>query len=186
MNASLLKKRVDDILADPTKHEWTVQGFGFIRCYLDRDRVQRLNIWDPTQATDEVSTIHDHPWDFGSRIIYGTLHNQRFVSQPSGELYNFSLLKPGEGGHLIGTPGKMRLNAQPLETYNAGDTYSQTRKELHESTPEPGCVTVITRQFHEQDIATVCWRAGEWVSAEPRPATLGEIAYFVSLVERTR
>ena len=182
----ITETKVRDVLAHPFDHQWTLQGFGMLRTYLDDEHVERLNIWDPDTAVDEVSTIHDHPWDFDSTIVRGELHNQRFVITDEhdvyGAAYQASRLVPGPGGGLIaGTTTTVTLGRLAIECYRPGETYHMDAPELHESLPSRGCVTVNRRTFLERDEATVCWPAdGAWVSAEPRPATRDEVTRFIT------
>lgn len=179
------ESQINDILSYPLDREWSIQGFGMLRTYLDDERVERLHIWDTGQAVEDVSTIHDHPWDFTSRIVRGEIRNQRFVihAPTSGHPEFISArIRCGEGGGLVTEPAKVTICSEAVERYEAGGTYSMLAPELHESFPTRGAVTVISRSFHaERDIATVCWRTGDWVSAEPRTATRLEVEHFVSL-----
>jgi hypothetical protein len=176
---------VNEILAHPFDREWTIQGFGMLRTYLDDAEVHRLHIWDVDAAVPEVSVIHDHPWDFDSQIYRGFVTNQRYELGRGGERVRVGRIKTGEGGGLIG--GKIergRLHHIEPEYLGPGDSYHMDAPELHESIPSRGAVTVISRRFHtarDDQFATVCWRSGDWVSAEPRPATLAEVAHFVGL-----
>lgn len=178
--------RVREILRHPFDHDgWTLQGFGMMRLYLDDEQVERLHIWDVGEAFPNVSTIHDHPWDFDSRIVAGQMLNQRYVIGDPGtgqfDLHS-SKLRTGEGGHLIGEPFRVGCERRLVERYVGGDEYHQDAPEFHESIPEAGTVTVINRKFHtERDVAQVCWFAGGWGSAEPRPATEDEIEHFTHL-----
>lgn len=179
---------IDAILADPFDREWSIQGFGMLRTYLDIYEVHRLHIWDVDAAVPDVSVIHDHPWDFDSRIYRGAVTNQRYLLDAvGGEIVQTSRIKTGEGGGLIGTPAReAMLGAFAPEVYGPGDCYHMDAPELHESIPTRGAVTVISRKFHtnrEDQFATVCWRTGDWVSAEPRPATRAEIEHFVALAK---
>lgn len=185
---TITDSKICEIVKHPFDHDgWTVQGLGMIRLYLDDEHRQRLHIWDPGSATPEVSTVHDHPWDFRSRLIVGRLDNQRYVVDGSSGLFStedffMSKLVCGVGGGLIGEPRKVTVAATPLERYYPGDAYTQEAVEFHESFPSAGAVTVIERSFREdRDIATVCWRTGDWVSAEPRPATREEITHFTNM-----
>lgn len=60
---------------------------------------------------------------------------------------------------------------------------TRTAPEIHESLPSRGCVTVVRWTFsRERDIATSLYKDTlQWVSAEPRPATLDEIYHFTNL-----
>jgi hypothetical protein len=156
-----------------------------IRLYLDAEHRERLHIWDPNTAVGEVSPIHDHPWDFDSRIVVGTLLNQRYIIGESGtgqfDLFS-SKLRCGVGAHTVGETFRVGTARAPVELYTGGDRYHQDAPEFHESIPSPGTVTIIDRTFHEdRDVAQVCWFAGDWVSAEPRPATRAEIDHFTQL-----
>lgn len=179
--------RVRDILAHPFDREWSIQGFGMLRTYLDDEHAGRLHIWDVSEAVEDVSTIHDHPWDFTSRIVRGRIRNQRYALHETGESdtgkpFTSAKIRCGEGGGLVSDPRPVQICSLGVEVYGPGDTYSMLAPELHESFPDCGAVTVIERSFHaDRDIATVCWRTGDWVSAEPRPATRAEVEHFISL-----
>lgn len=174
------------ILKDPFAggRIWTMQGFGMLRTYLDPDEVERLHIWDTGKANAEVSTVHNHAWDFESLIYSGRLANQRYIRDSNGREWRSADIRPGECGGLISNPEMVRLSESPREFYQPGSTYRQEATELHESLPTPGTVTVIKRTFHNDrtlDVATVAWKAGGWVTAEPRRASEREIMDFVLL-----
>lgn len=178
------ESQVRDVLDHPFEHAWTIQGLGMLRTYLDPWEVERLHIWDTGTAVEDVSTIHDHPWDFRSRIVAGEIRNQRFVIDGSELAAEFltAKIRCGAGGGLISDPVPVRICSEGVERYGPGDQYSQRAPELHESFPSRGAVTVISREFRtDRDVATVCWRTGEWVSAEPRPATRAEVEHFIGL-----
>lgn len=180
----IAESKIDEILNSPFDYEWSIQGFGMLRTYLDTEHVQRLHIWDPQEAVIDVSTIHDHPWDFKSLVVRGTLQNQRYNVTPADDgNYESMQIVCGIGGHTIGNSVPTHVVGTPIETYVSGDTYNMEAPEFHESLPSRGAVTVIERKFHvERDIATVCY-TGEWVSAEPRLATKDEITHFINLVK---
>lgn len=157
-----------------------------LRTYLDANRVYRLQVWDTRYRVENVSLIHDHPWNFKSTIIAGKLFNTRYQLRPyhhgkpydEAALYHEKVIVAGEGGGVEGKSELVLLNKQPVETYLEGDSYSQQWFEIHESTFVDGTVTVIERQWpkEDRDRALVYYPVGEaWVSAEPRPATPEEI-----------
>lgn len=175
---------VMEILHNPLDHQWTLQGFGMLRLYLDDEEVRRLHIWDPDMANADVSTIHNHPWDFTSEIMIGALANQRYLITNGPPTHMLGEIRTGEGGgRLDDDPAFVTLESQRMEIYRPGDSYSQTADEIHESFPGSGTTTVITRKFTKpRDHARVCWPVGTpWVTAEPRPATEAEIRHFVRL-----
>jgi hypothetical protein len=180
---SATESQVLEILRNPFDRKWTIQGFGMLRTYLDEHEVERLHIWDTETAVPDVSVIHNHPWDFESRIVIGSLINRRYmlISGGGGE-YEAADLRTGEGGGLVAEPYIVDILAREPEQLHAGETYSQLATEYHESEPSRGTVTVIKREFSRpRDFATVCWKTPEWVSAEPRPATRAEVDHFVGL-----
>jgi hypothetical protein len=101
-----------------------------------------------------------------------------------GAVVNVARIKTGEGGGIFERrPLGLLAPAEP-ELIGPGEQYHMDAPELHESIPSRGCVSVISRKFYttrEDQFATVCWREGDWISAEPRPATRAEIEHFVSL-----
>lgn len=177
----IIKQLVQKILENPSGHKWTLQGLGMLRLYLSKEI--RLHIWDSRYKVQNVSTIHDHPWEFDSLIVAGHLENVRFVEDEQGDPFAFSTLKCGAGNCERSPAQSIRLKKGPAETYIEGDSYTQKREEIHDSIPEDGTVTIITRRFTsaDEDHARVFWPSGEWVSAEPREATLMEIFEITSL-----
>lgn len=203
--APLLVRRV---LENP-KLEWSYQGFGMLRHYLSK--AVRLHIWDPTRAVPHVSVIHDHPWDFESLVVCGSIENTlywrilsaeecrdpenwegrslksglasaaSFANGPASHL--LEKIVCGPSGHALGCALPVRLTKYSSVRYRAGESYAEQREWLHESRPEPGTVTIVTRKFYQDtEHARVCYPLGtEWVSAEPRPATEEEVAHFTAL-----
>jgi hypothetical protein len=178
---------VRNLLDHPYHKEWSIQGFGMLRTYLDDDHIKRLHIWDPDSAVADVSTIHDHPWDFTSEIISGGMGNVLYLPDEYDGSPCFSAkIRCGVGGGLVEEPRQLKLWRKSSIYYPAGHGYSMHAEQLHESFPTPGCVSVINRTFRPDntEFATVCWRTGDWVSAEPRPATDAEITRFVALARK--
>lgn len=176
---SIKAELVLKILERATSYPWTVQGLGMLRLYLGK--AGRIHIWTPGLMVPNVSVIHNHFWDLKSEIISGTMINKRYnVSFPDRDppTHHMQSIVTGEGGGLVHDPESVILTESPAEQYKAGDVYTQSSKELHESRPSPFTVTVMERPMGEQgkETASVCWPIGtSWVSAEPRPATIHEI-----------
>lgn len=186
MNAEAFRATVKTVLLYPRNFRWTVQGFGFLRTYLPfgpNAKRFRLNVWDNALALPNVSTIHDHPWDFKSWIINGHFINQRFVEDHySGDDYEFMRIKCGEVGGSLGTgPALIRLRGLPIEIYRTGDTYGQLADEIHRSMFASGTVTLNDR-VGDTEQPRVFWPAGQsWVDAKPREATDMEVAKSTAL-----
>ena len=175
LNHTLTTALVRKVLENAEHFEWTLQGFGMLRTYLS-DEI-RLHVWDSRYATENVSLLHDHPWDFASLIVAGELRQHRYVVAAEGETFQFSTIQCGPGGCMKAEPQPVVLRRLPEEHYTAGAVYLQRAAEIHESRPADGTVTLISRAFKKDtEHARVFWREGEhWVSAEPRPATADEV-----------
>jgi hypothetical protein len=130
--------------------DWTIQGFGMMRCYIPGpvyDKQFRLNIWDHTLAVPNVSTIHDHPWHFKSWIINGEFTNVRFKEDHfHGAPFEYKIIKTGVDATLQETT-RLRMNLLPRdpEHYSSGDTYHQRADEIHRSISARGTVTLNER-----------------------------------------
>ena len=174
-----LQASIRAILEHPTEFAWTVQGFGFMRCYLTPDKRWRLNVWDSELATN-ASLIHDHPWNFTSYIIAGALYNFRYTeNEAEGDWYTWGLLLPGIGGGLTSAPqGVKALWQGKREEWLPGDVYTQKHREIHHTEFGDGTVTLNDRirPHGGKDIARIFWPAGEqWQDAMPRDATAVEV-----------
>lgn len=174
-----LKAAIGQILRKAHNCEWSLQGFGMLRLYLTKET--RLHIWSESHVVPGVSEIHDHPWDFTSKIVAGRLHNCRYVEGAEGDTYMAQTILCGPNGCAMGDVRQVKLWQKPTEVYDEGDKYEQRANEIHRSAPEDGTVTIVTRRFlPDPDHANVFWRPNEeWVSAEPRPATPEEVAAIV-------
>jgi hypothetical protein len=176
----LTKLLVKAILRSPFDLKWSVQGLGMLRTYLS-DEV-RLHIWDRSLRVPNVSPIHDHPWHLDSYIVAGCLKQYRFVlvgAQEAGnEILMMSKIKCGEQAHTKTEPVQVYADRMPIEVYVPGESYRQTKDEIHETQADDGTVTLVTRTFTEdRETARVFWRGnGGWVDAAPRPATSEEIS----------
>jgi len=179
------KLLVKHALKHPENFKWQVQGLGMLRTYLRDD--WRLHIWDKSVRTPEVSPLHEHPWDLHSTIVAGTLYNTRYINtdpndqftwdvESKRKVYNGAVIKCGEGACTLTDVKPFSLYEMPRETYFEGDTYTQTKDEIHKSDAEDGTVTLVYRTFYpEREKARVYWETGQFVSAEPRRATEEEV-----------
>lgn len=176
---ALVRGLIAETLAHRRLADCTVQGFGMLRTYLDADKVWRLNVWHASIAVPNVSTIHDHPWDFQSLVVAGTFRNLRYYPArhpEDGVPHSHMRIKTGEGGGPAGDPMTTRLVAGPTEIYRAGTVYRQRAEEIHESGYADGTVTLNERRRRpDGEHANVFWREGHWVDAEPRQATWDEV-----------
>ena len=73
---------VRNILEHANDYSLSMQDIGLLGLRLDEQRQYRLHVWSPDLAIGPP-VIHDHPYDFVSKIIVGELTNIRFVEDPS-------------------------------------------------------------------------------------------------------
>lgn len=184
-----MMRRAEDAIREWRSHVWTIQGFGMLRTYLDANKEWRLNIWTDRFRVPFVSDIHDHPWDFTSWVMCGLLLNRRFQIMEEGPLgfgnaapYHMVNIATGEGGGPVEAEKMVYLMQLSEEHYfPGGGGYSQLAREIHQSIPERGTVTLNRRgKPSAAHTARVFWKMGEWVSAEPRLATKDEVAAAIS------
>lgn len=188
---------VRSVLENWANHRWSLQGFGMLRAYLS-DRKLRLHVWDSRFAVPDVTTVHDHPWNFESLVVAGRITNTRYRTYPcfaaQVDIERKMLRSPfvkariacGAGGVNDVATMKARgervwLTPTEPETYEAGDSYRQEAHEVHHTSYEDGTVTLVSREFlPDTEHANVYFRADEsWVSAEPRDATLLDVSMIV-------
>lgn len=180
------------VLENANYREWTVQGFGFLRTYVGprgQPKEYRLNLWDKDFTVPNVSTIHDHPWDFSSMIVAGQFANQRYQvtdirsgPRPTfGPTHEFSTITTGIQSNLVKSPAQYaKLMPHEREDYKIGDTYWQMADEVHETKFLDGSITINKRRG-DTEHARVFWPFGtEWVDAKPRAATEREVTEAVT------
>lgn len=163
---------------------WSLQGLGMLRKYLTADKRFRLHVWDSRYRTPDVSMMHTHPWDFESVVVAGGVNNHRYIRSAYGRIPVMEMdIICGEGGGPCPADARqVSLEGLPTESFSEGQTYTQKAEEIHVSFPTDGAVTIIDRRFHEDtETAKVFYEVdGEWVSAEPRPATTLEVMHILS------
>lgn len=182
MSYNFLRAAVKKILQHPNDFDWSVQGLGMMRLYLDKPSI-RLHIWDSSLKIAGVSALHNHPWDFHSVVIAGVMRNRRYDkllrSCTGYEEFNEVQIKCGENACTRGETTKVWLCESPEEKYHAGSDYYQKFSEIHLSSPEDGTVTLVSRvvpKDNSPDYALVFWRGnGPWVDAKPREAEYEEV-----------
>ena len=172
---AIVKSLVRAILKSPYDLEWSLQGLGMLRTYLDDER--RLHIWDDRYQVHNVSQMHTHPWNFRSVVIAGEVTNYKFIEDKiDGVPYKRQSIFCGVGGGLEGFADVVYLSQIHPEVRRERESYEELAHEIHISKPLRGTVTVIRREYLEDsDHAYVFWKDGDWVSAEPRSATKDEI-----------
>ena len=172
MDDALSKALVFSILRHAQDFPWRMHDVGLLGLRLDDERKYRLHVWDPSYSAGEPP-IHDHPYDFTSKVIVGEISNTRYEEDPAGEEYR-RLRYPPDAEHLRRSD-TVRLSATAA-TFTEGARYRQLAHELHASLQLPGTVTVIRCSWVDVSDLTVCLRdEGSWVSGRARDATPDEI-----------
>lgn len=184
------ESQIETILNNPLDYDgWTIQGLGMVRLDLDPPHnTERLHIWTPDAVlNDGVVSAHDHPWRIKeSRIVLGVMRNMRFkIDEEHGVPSRIAKVVCGIGSHLEG-PVKLTglANDGPQEVYTPGDTYSLSEYDLHESRPDPGTVTVMSRtSLDEPKEVSIVWQGkGNWrQEGFTRHATSQEVVAAVSI-----
>lgn len=165
------------ILKNAFAFEWSLQGLGMLRLNLGDET--RLHIWDLRHMFAGASPVHDHlQWALHSTVLSGHMGNVRYIPDDNGIEYMYHTIRAGYGCEKLHEPRAIRLLAHKLENFSVGDSYSQRPAEIHESMPVNGTVTIMRKApTPDGETARVFWLKGtEWGTAEPRKATVGEVA----------
>ncbi len=184
----LKKVLVKKILENAINYEWSIQGFGMLRLYLE-DEI-RLHIWDTRYKIKDVSIIHTHPWNFHSYVIAGILFNQDWKEVSLDDPFHFGFWRQEiiTGEQATATPQNKTILVgaiiDKIKYYGEGDTYYQDMTIPHQTCYEDGTVTIIERDSRlDNNFAYSYWNEefgpNGWVSAAPRKATEAEILDIV-------
>lgn len=127
---------IDDIMTDKI----TLHGLGFVQVQLEGN--QRLHVWHPElprRACFEHSAIHDHRFDFVSRVLVGTQVNHCFDMQrhDAGDfvLYLHEGKRSANGGRPWTPDGRAILERGPVFEVRAGNDYGTRAYEYHRTEP---------------------------------------------------
>jgi len=170
------RKEIHELLKQAVTNDkgWSLQGFGMFRYYLSKE--WRLHVWDDRFRNPEGTRLHDHPWDFESFVIAGSITNHVFSWDSYGSLsstHHEYVIQCGPGGCDTGAqPKSVRLSRVSSHRYLSGESYSQLAHEIHDTEYERGTITLVRRVFKEDtEHARVYAEWGQpWVSNEPRQA----------------
>lgn len=165
------------MLQEWERHAWTLQGFGMLRAYVSK--YLRLHVWSSDHRVKDVSSLHDHPWDFESLVVSGTIENTRYrattPNTPGASRWQCSTIVCGPNPCSMPSESEpVWLKAEDTEYIHTGETYAQDRLEVHESQFADGTVSLIQRRFYDDTEHARVFYRDRWVTAEPRPATRDE------------
>ncbi len=169
---------VRTILERAQEYPWKIQELGLLSLRLDEHKEHALHVWAPPGFVGPPP-IHDHPYEFTSKIIVGELANTRYVEDPSGEPYLRERYTRAD--ETVRRADHVRLVGETA-VHAPGEEYAQLAQELHDSVQIPGTVTLLRRRFVDVDELTVCRPDGApWVTGAARLATSSEIASITAL-----
>ena len=151
---------IDDIMTDKI----TLHGLGFVQVQLEGN--QRLHVWHPElprRSCFEDSAIHDHRFNFTSRVLVGTQINHCYDMQRHDEgdfvLYLHEGKRSANGGRPWTPDGRAHLNWETTFSVEAGNDYNTIAYEYHRTEPGgDGRVATIMqkRGDHPQGAHSTC------------------------------
>lgn len=146
----------------PTKETISLHGLGFIQLRLEGN--QRMHVWHPDlprRMCFQHSSVHNHRFGFTSRVLVGTLLNQRcdieFVRAGTGthQLISHNGPRSPMGGRESYPVAEVNVHMRGVEVYRPGDQYEMLPLEYHHTPPDLGrngvAVTII-KKHGEVDI----------------------------------
>ncbi|MGN8030920.1 hypothetical protein ACTJKS_15100 [Pseudomonas sp. 22189] len=149
---------IDDVMTDKI----TLHGLGFVQVQLQGG--QRLHVWHPElprRACFEHSAIHNHRFDFESRVLVGTQINILYADFPAAsacfikethELYLHEGARTARGGRPWTPNGRVDMREIYSQAVSAGSTYSMKAYDFHRT--EPGgdgkVATILKKGFEGQ------------------------------------
>lgn len=127
---------IDDVMTDKI----TLHGLGFVQVQLEGG--QRLHVWHPElprRACFDHSAIHDHRFNFTSRVIVGKQINHCFeiVHSEAGEyvLYLHEGARTAGGGRPWTPDGRADLVPDGTISISAGNDYNTLAYKYHRTEP---------------------------------------------------
>ena len=169
---------VKAILRHAEHYSWEVPANGRLTLVLEPN-VAVINVFHSKYRQPGTTAIHSHTVDFRSDIVGGVMRQYRYLRVTDAGEFGSAPLKNTDAGHGSAPPkngsaprryweqeltldGKLSrggpmdcyLEETEIETYAAGEFYEITADEIHQSVPEDGTVTLITRQ-HKTEPSSV-------------------------------
>jgi hypothetical protein len=138
-------------------------GLGFIKARLDQNR--SMNFYDPElEAIVGPEEVHDHRYDFMSRIMAGALINEIYSAfiQPVAYTHTHAVWDAtcieGEKELIKGYATPILQNTMVL---SAGSVYSMGMNQFHSVQSVTGAITCLVRQVVTKRTARVLRPIGE-------------------------
>lgn len=119
-------------------------GLGFIQIKLGQE--ERVHIYCPEAGlTTQEEEIHNHRYDFTSKVLKGCLHNKIYQVQPGT---GFVKIKEACNPNLPKDPYEEVMGAPKLVAEfrtTSGESYFLDKDVFHRVQADPGTITYLTR-----------------------------------------
>ncbi|MBU0539642.1 MAG: hypothetical protein KKG73_14555 [Gammaproteobacteria bacterium] len=143
------------IVPDKMTDKITLHGLGFIQVVLEGN--QRLHVWHPElprRKCYEHSAIHNHRFEFISRVLVGTQRNTIFNHFSANDGLHMTYLHEGSRSRNGGRPwtedGRATFTVSTSQNITAGKEYYMPPYVFHRSDPlGNGKAATIMRKTHE-------------------------------------
>lgn len=145
------------IIPDKMTDRITLHGLGFIQVQLEAD--QRLHVWHPElprRTCFEHSAIHNHRFNFVSKVLIGTQINIDYHVTENSEGTHIRYLHEGprtpNGGRPWMADGLVRLNELRTKEIRSGYEYFIWSHHFHRTEPGGnGKVATLMRKYGESE-----------------------------------
>lgn len=147
------RNELENILKKTTPHYF---GLGFIQCKINDQ--ERIHIYHPdlVPVVNIEEEIHNHRYDFSSKILLGSIINKKYDFSEYGHITHFLQNESCNPEVKIDNSqklyGSIKLTSETL--LQQGETYFMAFDEFHTFQTEK-CITHLKRSNYKQDVAQV-------------------------------
>lgn len=134
-------------------------GLGFIQLKLDK--TQRLHFYTkhlPPIVPEE--DVHNHRYDFNSKIMSGTLVQEIFEVIP-GETHTIEEESCQVGVKVESTAKPCKLRLASMHTYHKNSEYFISHETFHRVSYIDHCITLLARSGYKKNLAQVIRPVGQ-------------------------
>jgi hypothetical protein len=136
----------------------------------------RMHVWWADQHRS-LGDIHNHDWEFSSRVLCGRLDCQEYEAGDYGEpMLRYIYLRSEKARFILQAQGSGRLKLGRFYSVWPGQSYSMQRTTLHRAAGAEGCTTAtLILQGPTHQLSSMIYRdtesnqGGEPSPLEPLP-----------------
>jgi hypothetical protein len=124
----------DSALAEIALRSYThINGFDKFVLIVSKNYKLRLHIWWPEHAVKHMEHVHDHPWDFSSRILLGSLRFQTISINDYGamQLNHYKISANENLEHSLDYLGEVNADWDLDAVLSKDSYYTLSRKIKH-------------------------------------------------------